>query len=219
MKSQKVNTDVITADNVFQMSVAIAIRGLKTTLAKSANEKIAEMLMDAIHYAKSPMDYNGGDGADIIQDVGLFLSEYIGDKLIDTIRDGQKDKDGNGITVLCGAFRVVRKVIYSHEQRQFKQVYIEDYEKENGVIAVPEMWDIPDVDTWENVIARIDGMNLTPTQAQILRYRLQGLSNKRIADLRNTDAANIGRRLAKIGEKYIAVYGAIPTWKMHIATR
>lgn len=219
MSTEKLNTSMISVDTIQQMASAIAIRGLKTTLAKSANEKIAEMLTDAIHYAKSPMEWQGDDGADIIQDVALFLSEYIGNELTDTTTDGQKDKDGNPITILRGAFRVVRRTIYGHEQRQFKQVYIEDYEKENGIIAIPENWDIPDFGTWDDTTTIIDGLELTPTQMQVLNYRMQGLSNKAIAKIRGTDAANIGRRLAKIGEKYIAVYGEIPMWKMTIATK
>ena len=37
----------------------------------------------------------------------------------------------------------IRKMIYRHEQRQYKQVYLTDYETEHGEIAVPSKWDMP----------------------------------------------------------------------------
>lgn len=219
MRTEKLNSDTITAESIFQMSAAITIRGLKTTLAKSANEKIAEMLNDCIAYAHDPIGYQGDDGAEILQNVACYLSEHMGQELSDATTDGQTDKDGQPITILRGAFRVVRKTIYNHEKRQFHECYIDDYESDHGAIKVPAKWDIPDMATWEEVTRRILTLNLTIPQMEILSARLRGYSNKRIAKMRKTDAANIGRRLAKIAEKYTAVYGEIPTLKLKFATK
>lgn len=219
MRTEKLNSDTITAESIFQMSAAIAIRGLKTTLAKSANEKIAEMLNDCIAYAHDPISYQGDDGAEILQNVACYLSEYMGQELSDATTDGQTDKDGQPITILRGAFRVVRKTIYNHEKRQFHECYIDDYENDHGTIKVPAKWDIPDMATWEEVTLMIDNLDLTPAQAETLAHRLRGRSVHQIATMAKRDKKAIQKRLAAIGKKYMAIYGEVPTFKLEMATK
>lgn len=219
MRTEKLNSDTITAESIFQMSAAIAIRGLKTTLAKSANEKIAEMLNDCIAYAHDPISYHGDDGAEILQNVACYLSEHMGQELSDTTTDGQTDKDGQPITILCGAFRVVRNTIYNHEKRQFHECYIDDYESDHGAIKVPAKWDIPDMATWESVTGRIATLKLAKTQKETLAYRLKGYSIHEIARKTGKNRKTITETLQSVGRKYIAIYGEIPTLKLKMATK
>lgn len=212
-KKQHHTTDTITAENLYQMSAAITIRALETNFAKSNNPKMFDMLIDAINFAKNPYTANGGDGAELIQETALYLWCYNGQMITDTTQDGQTDKDGNPITILRGAFRNIRKLIYKHEQKQFKQCYIEDYENENGAIAVPPLWDMPTYTDYITAVAILDSLELNANQKYILNKRLQGYSLQQIADTKNITKQAVANTLSKIGKKYITIYGkiAIPT--------
>lgn len=213
MKKYHNDNTTITAENLMQVANAITIRALTTTYANSGNEKIREMLFDAIAYAHNPATVQGGDGADLIQETALFLWGYAGRSLDDETGDGQTDKDGNTITILRGAFRNIRKLIYGHEQRQYKRVYLTDYENENGEIAVPFMWDIDNYADYITVTDILTALELNENQRHILNKRLQGFSLKEIADTKGTSKQAIANTLAKIGKKYISLYGeiAVPT--------
>lgn len=214
MKKQFHNeNNTITPETLQQMSNAITIRALKTNYAKSANETIRNLLFDAIAFAHNPETAQGGEGASLIQETALYLWQYNGKTLNDTTTDGQTDKDGNPITILRGAFRNIRKLIYGHEQRQYKQLYLTDYENDHGEIAVPFEWDTPTYTDYITTTEILTALELTENQKYILNKRLQGYSLQEIADTKNTSKQAIANTLAKIGKKYIALYGeiAVPT--------
>ena len=220
MKKQYHNdNNQITADTVQQMANAITIRALKTNIAKSGNKAIEQMYFDAVRFTKNPETAQGGDGADLIQETAQYLWSYAGKSLLDTTGDGQTDKNGEEITILRGAFCNIRKIIYAHEQRQFKQSYIEDYESEHGEIAVPVKWDMPTYNDYITVTEIITALELTENQKYILNKRLQGYSLQSIADTKNTSKQAIANTLGKIGKKYISLYGeiAVPTLKKILA--
>lgn len=180
---------------------------------------IEQMLFDAIRFAHNPETAHGGEGANLIQETALYLWQYNGKTLDDTTNDGQTDKDGNPISILRGAFRNIRALIYGHEQRQYKQVYLTDYETEHGEIAVPFMWDMPTYTDYITATEIITALELTENQKYILNKRLQGFSLQEIADTKNTSKQAIANTLAKIGKKYIALYGeiAVPTLEKILA--
>ena len=214
MKKQFFNeSNVITAETLQQMANAITIKALKTNLAKSGDKMIEKMLFDAIRFAHNPETARGGDGASLIQETALYLWGYAGKSLEDTTTDGQTDKDGNPITILRGAFRNIRKIIYGHEQRQYKQLYLTDYENNHGEIAVPFLWDMPTYTDYITANEIITALELTENQKYILNKRLQGCDLAEIARLKNVSYQSIQNALAKIGKKYIALYGeiAVPT--------
>lgn len=219
MKQYHNENNTITPETLQQMANAITIRALKTNYAKSANETIRNLLFDAIAFAHNPETAQGGEGASLIQETALYLWQYNGKTLDDTTNDGQTDKDGEPITILRGAFRNIRKLIYGHEQRQYKQCYLEDYETENGEIAVPFMWDMPTYTDYVSTTEIITALELTENQKYILNKRLQGFSLQEIADTKNTSKQAIANTLAKIGKKYIALYGeiAVPTLEKILA--
>ena len=220
MKKQFHNeSNQITADTLQQMANAITIRALKTNLAKSGNKTIEQMYFDAVRFAHNPETAQAGEGANLIQDTALYLWGYVGKSLDDTTNDGQTDKDGNPISILRGAFRNIRKIIYGHEQRQFKQMYLEDYESEHGEIAVPFLWDIPTYTDYITATEIITALDLTENQKYILNKRLQGVGIREIARLKNVNVNAVENALAKIGKKYIALYGeiAVPTLEKILA--
>lgn len=209
----------ITPETLQQMANAITIRALKTNLAKSGNKMIEKLLFDAIAFTHNPETVQGGEGTALIQETALYLWQYNGKSLDETTTDGQTDKDGNSITILRGAFRNIRKHIYGHEQRQYKQVYLEDYTAENGEIAVPFMWDMPTYTDYVTTTDIIAALELTENQKTILAKRLQGYSLQEIADTKGTSKQAIANTLAKIGKKYIVLYGeiAVPTLEKILA--
>lgn len=209
MKQYHNENNRITSETLQQMANAITIRALKTTLAKSANPTIEKLLFDAIAFAQDPHGAHGGDGANLVQDTALYLWQYNGKTLDDTTTDGQTDKDGNPITILRGAFRNIRAIIYGHEQRQYKQVYLEDYENENGVLAVPCMWDMPTYTDYTTAKRIIDSLHLTATQYQILKLRLQGLSMEQCAKVKGCSKKNVHKIIEQIRTKYTNLYGEI----------
>ena len=220
MKKQFHNeNNQITPETLQQMANGITIKALKTNLAKSGNKMMEQMLFDAIRFAHNPETAQGGEGANLIQETALYLWQYNGKNLDDTTNDGQTDKDGEPITILRGAFRNIRKLIYGHEQRQYKQCYLEDYETKNGEIAVPFMWDMSTYTDYVSTTEIISALELTENQKYILHKRLQGFSLQEIADTKNTSKQAIANTLAKIGKKYIALYGeiAVPTLEKILA--
>ena len=215
MEFTRNTNNTITADTLQQMANAITIRALQTNFSKSGDKTIENLLKDAINFAHNPSTANGGDGASLIQDTALYLWGYNGKQLTDTTNDGQTDKNGEPITILRGAFRNIRKIIYAHEQKQYKQIYLEDYESENGEIAVPFKWDFDTYTEYMTVSQIITALDLTVNQKYILNKRLQGYSLQQIADTKNTSRQAVANTLTKIANKYIAIYGeiAVPTLK------
>lgn len=209
MRKKTDNTNIINAETVQQIANAITIRALKTNYKKSGNKMIEKMLFDAINFAHNPETAHGAEGADLIQETMVYLWQYNGKTLTDATKDGQTNKDGEPITILLGAFRNIRKNIYQHELKQLKQVYVDDYEAENGEIIVPFMWDIPTYTDYITTTEIITALELTDNQKYILNKRLQGFSLQQIADTKKISKQAIANTLAKIGKKYISTYGEI----------
>ena len=214
-KVKEINTkhnrvsDTITAETLMQMSSAITIRALKTNLMKSGNVMTEKMLRDAINYAKNPETANGDKGADLIQDICLYLWNYVGKSINDTTGDGQTTKDGEPITILRGAYRKLHNTIYGHKVREYKQTYIEDYENDHGEIAIPFLWDVPTYTDYITIDKIIKSLELNENQKYILNKRMQGYSLQSIADTKKVSKQAIANTLAKIGKKYISIYGEI----------
>jgi len=203
--------DRITAESLYPLAISVTVSALKTNYANSGNGKMLEMLIDVLQYAKDFQ--NGGDGADLVQETCLYLWRYADKNLTDTIKISKTHKNGGNtedeITILRGAFRNINKLIYSHEKRQYKQVYITDYENNHGEIAVRPEWDI---DTYTDIIditERLNRLQLTQNQYAILSKRLDGKSYADIASERGVTKQAVANTLEKIGKKYIAIYGEV----------
>jgi hypothetical protein len=166
---QETKTDpIITAETVFAKACAITIRALLTNLKQSGNGMILKLYHSAVNFSISNgRNSDGNGGADLVQDTAVYLWEYNGKALTDTTTDGQKDKDGQPITILRGAFRNIRKRIYAHEQRQMKQVYIEDYTENHGEIAIPFEWDLDCYEDFATVDRVLQELQLTENQKRI----------------------------------------------------
>ena len=207
--------NIINADNIQRMANAITIKALQTNYAKSGNEFMLKLLNNAIAFAKNPNTAFNGDGGDLIQDTALYLWQYKGYTLDDPTNDGKTDKDGNPISIKLGAYRNIHNIITKIKRKEYKQVYLSDYETENGEIAVPPLWDMPTFTDYISVKEIITALSLTENQRFILNKRLQGLSLNDIAKLKNISHQAVQNTLTKIAKKYISIYGeiAVPTLK------
>lgn len=208
MKQYNEQTKTIDATTIYAKADAIAIRAILTDWTKSGNEMMRKLYHSAVNFAMSDhTDDDGNGGADIIQDTALYLWQYHGKSLDDTTGDGQTDKDGKAISILRGAFRNIGATIKRNRQREYKQVYLEDYENENGQIAVPFEWDIDNYTDFVRIDEIIDSLELTANQYQVLSLRLRGYSPEKCGEKKGCSRQNINKVLEQIRKKYIAQYG------------
>ena len=147
------------------------------------------------------------DGYDIAQTASAYLCEYIGKGLHDKTADGQTDKDGNPVDVLRGCFRAVNRYIIGERQREYKRVYVDEID-ENGATLyyeIPAEWDTPTATDYKHITAVIKALNLTSRQAQILRYRLRGLSVNATAQKMGVTRQAVQNLLRKVQAKAKAI--------------
>lgn len=205
------STPIIDANTIYDKADAIAIRAILTDWTKSGNDMMKILYYSAVNYAASNhTDDDGNGGADIIHDTVLYLWRYNGKNLNDTITD-QTDKDGNAISILRGAFRNIGATIKRNRQRQYKYLYLEDYENENGQITVPFEWDIDNYADFARIDKIIDSLELTANQYQVLNLRMRGLSLDECATIKGCVKSNIFKVLDQIRKKYVALYGVSAT--------
>lgn len=201
-------TKTIDATTLYAKADAIAIRAILTDWTKSGNDMMRKLYHSAVNYALSDhTDDDGNGGADVIQETVLYLWQYNGKELTDTTEDGQTDKNGEPITILRGAFRNIGATIKRNRQREYKQIYLTDYENDNGEIAVPFEWDIDNYTDFVRIDEIIDSLGLTPNQYQVLNLRMRGMSMEQCATAKGCAKSNIFKVLDQIRKKYIALYG------------
>ena len=215
------STPTIDSATLYNKAIAITIRAILTnygggTVPKNVDEehpnnrggntKMRELYYSAIAFARDFTD-DGKGGADMVQDVACYLWQYNGKTLDDEVNDGQTDRDGNTITILRGAFRAVGKTIYAHAQREYKRIFIEDYESEHGQIAVPAGWDVEDAFTFARMVEVVKALELTDTQYQVLVMRFHGMSTYEIAEKRGVTQRAIAKTLKQVQARYTELYG------------
>ena len=200
---------IITAENVQTIGERIAIRALKTCHQKGGQPFIYSLycglVADITENKKTGAPLS--DGYDIAQTASAYLCEYIGKGLHDKTADGQTDKDGNPVDVLRGCFRAVNRYIIGERQREYKRVYVDEID-ENGATLyyeIPAEWDTPTATDYKHITAVIKALNLTSRQAQILRYRLRGLSVNATAQKMGVTRQAVQNLLRKVQAKAKAI--------------
>lgn len=203
-------TEKITADTIYQKANSIAVKALLTNYQKSGSKFTRKLYISAVRYAKSGnITDDGNGGADIVQEVALYLSQYIGHDITDADDSGAEDANGEPITILRGAFRAVQQIITARRTTASKVAFLEDYDN-GALVRVPRGWDIDSVCDLHEIRDKIDSLHLTETQKHILNMRLQGKGIREIARIREVSHVAIIKTVSQIQAKYIALYG-IPT--------
>lgn len=196
----------IDESTLYDFAISIAVKAATVNYSASGDGKMLDMVRSCIRYADGFKNDERG-GADLIQEVALFLWGYNGHTLEEFTTDGQKDKNGNPITVLRGALRHVQRYINGHRHMEYRRVYITDYEENHGEIAVPPELHIDDFVTFTDVNKIIQEMGLTEVEKSVLMLRLRGFSNHAIAEKRGVSRQAIIKAQKRIQAKYIAVRG------------
>ena len=200
-------TEKITAGTIYQKANSIAVKALLTNYQKSGSKFTRKLYISAVRYAKSGnITDDGNGGADIVQEVALYLSHYIGRDITDADDSGAEDANGEPITILRGAFRAVQTVITARRTTASKVAFLEDYDN-GALVRVPREWDIDSVCDLREIEEKIDSMNLSGTQLDVLRMRLQGKGCKQIAKARGTSHQAVQKTVHQIQAKYIILYG------------
>lgn len=239
--------DDITEATIWQMSIAITVKALRTNLSRSGHGFIEKMYIDAVRYARKieryihegetyslknwiptyhkelndneANDLNkpsiancdvwddlAQDGADLVQDTATYLSQYLGAKLTDKVTDGRKNKQGETVNILTGAFYNLRAIIYGHEKREFKCQYLDDYDEEGEILRVPFMWDVPQKSQLERIYELMKLLDLTPVQANVLWLRMRNLSLAQIGDIKGCSKQAVAYTLKQVQAKALKLF-------------
>lgn len=199
-------TEKITADTIYQKANSIAVKALLTNYQKSGSKYTHKLYISAIKYAKSGnITDDGNGGADIVQEVALYLAGYMGHDMSDPV-DDIHISDDDYIPILQGAFRAVQTVIKARRNAVSRVAFLEDYDN-GALVRVPREWDIDSVCDLRTIEEKIDSMNLSGTQLDVLRMRLQGKGCKQIAKARGTSHQAVQKTIKQIQAKYIILYG------------
>ena len=202
------DNETITDATAQTMGERIAVRALKTTYQASGNPFILRLycglIVDILHNTKTATE-TITDGYDIAQNAVLFLLSYRGQKLTDGANNGEKDKDGNGITILRACFRIVGRYIDGERQKEYKRAYIED---ENGLVyEIPFKWDLPTIADYKAVKRVIERLKLSQMEKRIFAMRMQGKSNTETANALSITENAVKVYRNRIRAKVAKVYG------------
>lgn len=200
--------EIITAENVQTMGERFAVKALKTYYTKSGMPFVYSLYCGLIADITENLKTGAplSDGYDVAQTACGVLCGYIGKRLDDKSTDGQTDKNGNPITIKTAVFRAISKYVNGERQREYKRAYVDEID-ENGerlFYEIPDEWDIPTATDYKRVTQTISALNLTARQAQILRYRLRGLSLHQIADKMSIHRKTLQEHIKAIQRKYTA---------------
>ena len=220
---------IITADNVTAYGERIAIRALKTCItsgkgytaesAKKARENGKNInasgnfnfiyglytgLIADITARKNDTARPLSDGYDIAQTATAFLCDYIGKNINDPADTDEKNKDGTPASILRACFRAVNRYIMGERQREYKRAYVDEQDENGNTLfyEIPDLWDTPTATDFKRVKQVIDALNLTAKQAQILGYRLRGLSVHQIAEKLKIHRKTLQEHIKAIQAKY-----------------
>ena len=220
---------IITADNVTAYGERIAVRALKTCItsgkgytaesAKKARENGKNInasgnfnfiyglytgLIADITARKNDTARPLSDGYDIAQTATAFLCDYIGKNINDPADTDEKNKDGTPASILRACFRAVNRYIMGERQREYKRAYVDEQDENGNTLfyEIPDLWDTPTATDFKRVKQVIDALNLTAKQAQILGYRLRGLSVHQIAEKLKIHRKTLQEHIKAIQAKY-----------------
>lgn len=232
----KLSDATITAENIFNLSAVIAIKCIKANLSRGAevNGTLATNLTTAVelsrqintllsgYYDGKNVDFSGrfdGFGADLVQDVALYLTPFIGSKLSDPDPNAKKGKNGETPEIIKVAYRIVSTAIMRTKRTtQWVHGFVENPET-GETMEIPYRWDIPAYADYVDTDNLLLGMDLTERQKAVLAYRLQGVSIHQIAEKMGISRQAVQKHLALIGEKYGKIAEKMPLYTAKIGEK
>ncbi len=199
-KKSILNYDTVITDlNVKRIGEAIALKTLKTAMAYS--DKDLSRLFKGFVRDMQRQSYSEtlfSDGYDIAQEAILFLCNYRGKKLGDTVFT----KTGKEISIEVACFRHTDRYI----DKQFtRHLRFTTALNENISVSPEENLENND-DKYAVADAIIEKMKLKPKEYETLCAYMSGMTFLEITRLMNVNQSTIWRRMNNVRKKYSALY-------------
>lgn len=193
--------ELITCDNIMQISERIALKGLKKALSYSFNRKLYKLYigLNTDIANKHKADYVMSDGYDLVMTATQFLCEHIGERLNDLCGTNTKHRI---ITVKYACFNAVNKLITKAKKESF--IMANNNSPEVIYLMANESMDMEEYEQeWNMVEDTIERMHLTDVQYDTLSCYMAGMSFEEIVRLHGVVESTVWSRRQKVKKKYI----------------
>ena len=195
--------ELITCDNIMQISERIALKGLKKALSYSFNRKLYKLYigLNTDIANKHKADYVMSDGYDLVMTATQFLCEHIGERLNDLCGTNTKHRI---ITVKYACFNAVNKLITKAKKESF--IMANNNSPEVIYLMANESMDMEEYEQeWNMVEDTIERMHLTDVQYDTLSCYMAGMSFEEIAGKMGYCMTKINKLSESVTEKIIKV--------------
>ncbi len=193
--------ELITCDNVMQISERIALKGLKKALSYSFNKKLYKLYigLNTDIANKNKADYVMSDGYDLAMTATEFLCEHIGERLNSPCGTNTKHKV---ITVKYACHSAVNKLITLAKKESF--LLANNNCPEVIYMTAPESLDIEEYEQqWQKVDDTIEKMHLTPMEYETLACYIAGMRFEEIVRMYGVVESTVWSRRQKVKNKYL----------------
>ena len=194
--------EVITPDNVKQLSENIALYAIKRLYAYHATKQLDNLyygLIKDIHNQQNPT-YALSDGYDYAQTAICFLCDYIGKTLGTTIQVQYRNTVKN-VTIIHACTSMLGRLYYESRQYAKYTVPIQRTGREKTVEPFEE-------DNREEQLGKVEeiiqGMHLSKKPALTLECYMQGMGITEITQVLGKCFSTIWRSRLQIQKKYMA---------------
>jgi len=202
--------EVITLDNIEELSKTIAVETIKTYLNYCYIKEVYNMYKNLIADLNNEhnIDYTFSKGYDLVSEAKLCLFQNLGKKLNDKIEIETRGKYKT-FTVIGGCHFLVRRIVSNELYTGKKCINIYDNTLEKDFIynQFEEYEESRNKDDWSNVERIIEKLNLNDMEKETLECFLMGCTYAEAKEILNRCYASIFERREKIRKKYLAVMG------------
>ena len=194
--------EVISADNILEISERISLRALRTVLSRCHNVKLNRLYIglnrDVAH--KHVGGYVFSDGYDLVQTAACFLCEHIGERL-DKICG--KNTRGRAVTVNTACFNLVNRQVMRLRKESFLLAYENCPEVIN--LCVPDVV-IEEPEDYSVADKTIEEMNLTDSEREVLCCYMAGMKFGEIVAYLSLAVSTVWKRRKALQSKYDALH-------------
>lgn len=199
-KGFKVLQEVISPENVLEMSEMIAIKATKhlaVWIGRYAYKVHTDLYHDLTN--KNRPNYVFTNSYDLVQSVAVFLCEHFGEYLDDYYRMSQL---GSELSLKRHCYQIVDSLVCKRYRGTMKYLGFEDltFDQEPRY----EMQENVDFTASEQKVEHIiDCLQLTQMQKDVLSYRMLGASFSEIGRYLNRCQSTVFEHLGKVRMKYL----------------
>ena len=192
-------SEIITEENILNISERITLRALRTVLSVSYNKRLNKLYIginrDIGHFYEA--EYIFSDGFDLVQTAACFLCEHIGERLDDACGN---NKHGKPVTVHTACFNEVNRHIMAIRKESYMRASGDDPEVINLTTTIKD-----EEDDYTAADKLIEDMKLTESEKGVLSCDMSKLSLKEIAARLSIGISTIYLRRYAIRKKYLSL--------------